>query len=134
MKAKWLVTFLVGLSLFYSLTGASSGVAHLAHLGGAPAAFLYLKSAFAPSPYGAVIPKPKKPKREWKVLSSGSGEPSRKDISAARASTAPQAREIHRALDEVDRILDKISADGIASLTEDERRRLDEASRRFRSN
>ncbi len=134
VKAKWLVSFLVGISLFYSLTGAASGVAHLAHLGGAAAAFAYLKSAFAPSPFGAVVPKPRKPKREWRVVSSGTGEPSRKDVSAARASAAPQARELHRALDEVDRILDKISADGIASLTEEERRQLDEASRRFRSN
>jgi hypothetical protein len=37
-------------------------------------------------------------------------------------------------LDEVDRILDKISASGMAALTEEERRVLDEVSRRRRSN
>lgn len=135
VKAKWLVAFLVGMSIFYSISGGRSGVAHLAHLGGAAAAFLYLKSAFAPSPFGAVVPRTKKPKREWRVLSSfGGGEPTRQDVSAARATTPARARDVHRALDEVDRILDKISADGIASLTDEERQRLDEASRRFRSN
>jgi hypothetical protein len=37
-------------------------------------------------------------------------------------------------LDEVDRILDKISESGMAALTEEERRVLDEVSRRRRSN
>ena len=133
VKAKWLVGFLVGISIFYAITGGRAGIAHLAHLGGAAAAFLYLKSAFAPSPFGGVVPRKPKPKREWKVLSAGGGDQTRKDVNAARASAPPQARDLHRALDEVDRILDKISADGIASLTDEERRRLDEASRRFRS-
>jgi hypothetical protein len=34
----------------------------------------------------------------------------------------------------VDRILDKISAQGLSSLTEEERKRLDEVSRRYRTN
>ena len=38
------------------------------------------------------------------------------------------------ALDEVDRILDKISAQGMASLTTKERATLDQVSRRHRSN
>lgn len=37
-------------------------------------------------------------------------------------------------LDEVDRILDKISAEGMASLTAEERKVLDEVSRKHRSN
>ncbi len=37
-------------------------------------------------------------------------------------------------LDEVDRILDKISAEGMTSLTHEERRTLDHVSRRHRSN
>jgi hypothetical protein len=34
----------------------------------------------------------------------------------------------------VDRILDKISRGGMGSLTDEERQRLEEASRKFRSN
>jgi hypothetical protein len=37
-------------------------------------------------------------------------------------------------LDEVDRVLDKISAEGMGSLTSEERRLLDEVSRRRRMN
>jgi membrane associated rhomboid family serine protease len=133
IKAKWLVLFLVGLSLFYSLTGGASGVAHLAHLGGAAAGFFYLKSPWAPSPWGEA-PRKRKP-RQWRVFSSGAAKSPRKEAPTAPASTpAPRVREEQRALDEVDRILDKISQSGLASLTADERRRLDEASRRFRSN
>jgi hypothetical protein len=37
-------------------------------------------------------------------------------------------------LDELDRVLDKISTQGIGSLTPEERRLLDEVSRRYRHN
>jgi hypothetical protein len=37
-------------------------------------------------------------------------------------------------LDDVDRVLDKISTQGMASLTPEERKLLDEMSRRYRQN
>ena len=39
-----------------------------------------------------------------------------------------------RVLDEVDRILDKISAEGMSALTDEERKILDDVSRKHRSN
>jgi hypothetical protein len=36
--------------------------------------------------------------------------------------------------DDIDQLLEKISREGIASLTDAERERLEEASRRFRTN
>ena len=141
IKAKWLVAFLVGLDLFYALTGGGEGgVARLAHLGGAAAAFAYLKSPLAPPAWGQLPSRPRK-RRNWNVLSSlsalkSSSEP---EQSAAAGKPPPPARERererdpYRSLDDVDRILDKISQGGIASLTADERQRLEEASRRFRS-
>jgi hypothetical protein len=39
-----------------------------------------------------------------------------------------------RLLDAVDRVLDKISAEGMSSLTSEERRLLDEVSKRHRTN
>lgn len=133
VKAKWLVGFLVGFSLFAAVSDGAggSGVAHLAHLGGALGAFGYLKSPWAPSPWGEK-PKRRRP-RQWRVLSSSTAETPRKDATAAEGAP-PSSAEIHRSLDEVDRILDKISSQGLESLTADERRMLDEASRRFRSN
>jgi len=145
VKAKYLVGFIVGLSVFFALTGGQSGVAHLAHLGGAVAAFAYLKSSWAPSAYGgskasawSVQTKPVKRKSTWRLF----GSPPRGQLKATGATpekrpplakTAASRGEQHRQLDEVDRILDKISEGGISSLTDEERRQLEEASKRFRS-
>jgi hypothetical protein len=41
---------------------------------------------------------------------------------------------VSRPADDVDQILEKISQGGLSSLTPDERKRLEEASRRFRAN
>jgi membrane associated rhomboid family serine protease len=133
IKAKWLVGGLVAFSLFASVGGGTgSGIAHLAHLGGALAAFLYLRSAFGPSQWGAATSKPRRP-RQWKVLSSA-GETKEKEPVKPKRAPAPGAADMNRSLDEVDRILDKISSEGLSSLTAEERSMLDEASRRFKSN
>ena len=65
------------------------------------------------------------PRRAPGAKASGGG--------GARGKAASAGRE-EDLLDEVDRILDKISARGLAALTEDERRLLDEVSRRRASN
>ncbi len=43
VKAKWIVIFFATISLVAGLAGVRDGVAHLAHLGGFAAAFLYLR-------------------------------------------------------------------------------------------
>ncbi|MQA88823.1 MAG: rhomboid family intramembrane serine protease [Gemmatimonas sp.] len=136
IKAKWLVVFIVGLDLFYALAGDSSGVARLAHLGGAFTAFGYLKSPWAPAAWGSVPTKPRRKRpRSWNVFSGlGKGTTEQNEIPQRPVVAAAKRAEAHRALDEVDQILDKINEGGISSLTEDERRRLEEASRNFRSN
>jgi membrane associated rhomboid family serine protease len=135
VKAKWLVGFLVGIDLFYALSGDSSGVARLAHLGGAFTAFAYLKSPWGPSAWGASPAKAKRRRpRSWNVLSGRAKAVRDEDAEPRPVAAAVKRAETHRALDEVDRILDKISEGGISSLTEDERRQLEEASRKFRSN
>lgn len=131
VKAKWLVGFLVGLSLFYALTGGAPGVAHLAHLGGAAAAFFYLRSSWGPTPFG---PRPR-PRRTARAPDRGTtvGETERASGLRRRAPRRPAASQEERVLlDDIDRILDKISAHGLESLTTEERRRLDEASRKSR--
>ncbi len=49
VKVKWLVGFLVALSLVSALGPSRDGVAHLAHLGGAVAGFLMVKSGWLPA-------------------------------------------------------------------------------------
>jgi membrane associated rhomboid family serine protease len=123
IPAKWLVTFIVALSLVLALLPTSDGVSHVAHLGGFAAGFLYLKVA------------------DWRL---GRAEHHLRRAAqpsvlvhpgrAARASDAPKPRRSGRdpAQAEIDRVLDKISARGIESLTPAERRFLAEMSRKMR--
>lgn len=125
IRAKWLVVFLAAVSLLAGLTGVRDGVAHLAHLGGFGAALLYLRGgallrlsrARAPGGSGSA------------VLVHPSGAAARREapVRPARPHGADAAT-----LAEVDRVLDKISAGGVESLTPDERRFLDAISRRLK--
>ena len=126
VKAKWLVLALVALSLFSAFGSAGSdGVAHFAHLGGFAAGFLYIRlDAATTSP----LQKLRKlvMRRRFKVVPGARStrpEPPR-----------PKRREDDQMLDEVDKVLDKISTQGMASLTPEERNLLDEMSRRYRQN
>ena len=139
VKAKWLVAFLFVMAFISSFGGAQDNIAHFAHLGGLVAAFLYLR--FAPpggtsnrfadssgfSPQVAILPR--KDSRD----SAGAArkrEPIHRRILRAGGREERKDRPEEELLDEVDRILDKISASGIGSLTTEERGILDEVSRR----
>lgn len=143
IKAKWLVGIMGFVQLLIAASGSSGGVAVLAHLGGMVTAFLYLKSPWAPHAWGDVPRAPRKSpgKRGGVALVPWSGK--KQAAAAAQTATATQARPAaarkgksneRELLDDVDRILDKISAQGLGSLTEEERKRLDEVSRRYRTN
>ena len=133
IPAKWLVTFLVALSLVLALLGARDGVAHLAHLGGFAAGFLLLRVQDlrlaraerhlrrASQPGVLVHPAA----RAARLSGPESRRPGVAGRSAAREDDATHA--------EVDRVLDKISAQGMGSLTPAERKFLAEMSRRMRT-
>ena len=127
VKAKWVVITLAGVSLVAGFMRVNGDhMAHFAHLGGFAAAFLYLRGAMLFS-----RPKPARPaERAPAVLvRPPSGETARR----AEFSIPPQRRTPDAAAKaEVDRVLDKISERGLESLTPDERRFLDETSKRFR--
>ena len=137
IKIKWLVMIFAFISMLSAL-GASGrdGVAHLAHLGGFAAGFAFLKSPWGPRGWGDV-PARKKAKKQQKAVVPWAGRRESAAPPAAPAATAPKTRTTRQErelLDDVDRILDKISAQGLASLTPEERARLDEVSRRYRTN
>jgi membrane associated rhomboid family serine protease len=139
VPAKWLVGGMAVISVLYIIAPQADGVAHWAHLGGFVTGFLYLKSQWGPSPWGELPARSRKPKRTPSAILPWmeNRKPSEgREVPAAaparpRAAAARREREL---LDDVDRILDKISEQGIASLTEDERKRLDEVSRKRRTN
>jgi len=127
IPVKWLVAFLVVLSLLLASFGANTGVAHLAHLGGFGAGFLYLKA------------------QDWRVaraersLRRAAPPPAllHPATQAARGGASPAPRPAGRTerdttQAEIDRVLDKISATGMASLTPAERKFLVERSHRMR--
>lgn len=135
IQAKWFVGILGAIQFYFAVSGAAQGVAVLAHLGGLATAFAYLKSPWAPSAWGDV-PVARARKKKAGVL-AGWAARARRDAEPGGRSEAPAARSNaaeRQLLDDVDRILDKISAQGLGSLTDEERTRLDEVSRRYRTN
>jgi membrane associated rhomboid family serine protease len=123
VKAKWLVAILAGLSMLSAFQGARDGVAHFAHLGGFVAGFLYLK---VDAPRGQLAGLRKRLTRSrFTVIPGGKTGP-------VETRRSRRARDEDRVLDEVDRVLDKISTHGIASLSAEERKLLDDVSRRYR--
>lgn len=123
IKAKWLVTGLVGLDLMFGLMRVGDGVAHFAHLGGFLFGFGYLR--FGPTithnPIQAVRREP------VRVLAHPTAHEAEEE-ETPRAPRQPRGPSD----DEVDRVLDKISATGLDSLTPKERELLVKRSERPR--
>lgn len=122
IEARWLVLIMTIVSLVMGVQGGGN-VAHFAHLGGFLGGLLYLRWLEA---------RQQAPLREWQK---------RMRPSAPRIETATRAverwskirrddlHEVNRG--ELDRILDKIGASGVASLTPSEREFLDRFSARL---
>ncbi len=135
MKAKYLIGFLVVFE-YLSVGNASEPVAHLAHLGGAFAGFVFilydrkkginfyrlsalLRSLFQPKPKSKRPANFRKPvyRDEDSIVDADFYEINDED-------------EFEITQEEIDRILDKISQSGYQNLTEREKRILFEASKR----
>ena len=108
IPARYLVIITTVLALWSGFSGAGGGIAHFAHLGGYAGAFIYLRwvrqwsaTRRLPARSGAKGPKGGPPITNWRAIDTKS------------------VHEVNRG--EVDRILDKISASGVESLTLQER-------------
>jgi membrane associated rhomboid family serine protease len=130
VKAKWLVGILFAVSLMSAFGGGGGNIAHFAHLGGILTGFLYLKSNWRP---GEVKRRGQSGIRVRR-MAIVPREDSTQEASRGEQSTGEWTAREESILDEVDRILDKISAEGMTSLTNEERKTLDEVSRHHRSN
>jgi membrane associated rhomboid family serine protease len=108
VEARWLVMLYAGIDIFGGITGAQSGVAHFAHLGGFIGGWLYLWWMDRRATVG---------RRAWqRKVSAPAGT-----VDSRRIDTIDLAR-IHPVnRDEVNRILDKIRVSGLESLTAEER-------------
>jgi membrane associated rhomboid family serine protease len=125
IPAKWLVAFLATLDLVSAILAANDGVAHLAHLGGFLFGFIYVKGEerVARRAQTAMARRPVRRPRARTLARE----------TAAREGAAPGPSRSAIPNDAVDRVLDKISATGLDSLTPEERRLLVDASRELRS-
>jgi membrane associated rhomboid family serine protease len=131
VKAKFLVAVLAGISIMSMVGGGGGNIAHAAHLGGFVAAFLYLKLGGPAGPLGGF--RRLMSRRRMRVVPQEEAP-----RPALRTGPPPAARrrasgEEEKLLDELDRVLEKISTQGMSSLTPQERRLLDEVSKRYRT-
>lgn len=101
IEARWLIVAVVLFSLF------GVGIAHFAHLGGILGAYIYLK-----------IVESRAPSKQWEKKVKGPA-PSTIPLGDWKRVDLNRVHEANR--DEVNRILDKINAKGIGSLTAQER-------------
>jgi len=124
IKARTLVIVLVAVNAVPAIWGANDGVAHLAHLGGLLFGYLFFQVQRL-SGERRVLRVSREP--VVAALQSGSRDSPVRGGSSLRSALRSGGDPVAA---EVDRVLDKISAKGIGSLTAEERRFLDEVSKR----
>lgn len=149
LKVKWWIALLVLVDLVSGLSSERTGIAHFAHLGGFLTGWLYLRTMDAlrsegPRPriksvpdFGDETPRaiprglPRQRERADEVDDIVAKS---KAVLAQRPSvqTLPPPRQPATVESELDGLLDKISEHGLESLTDAERRLLEEASRKMR--
>jgi membrane associated rhomboid family serine protease len=125
IKARTLVIALVAIDVALAWLAPGDGIAHEAHVGGAIFGFLFFRLQHLSR---GGLPEAEPAEHVVMVQSNGYDAPVRR-----RPSPVPRARpraEPDATSAELDRVLDKISAQGLASLTPTERRFLDEMSRK----
>ena len=148
MKAKYAVLLLIGLDLYFGITGSNAmgqgNVAHFAHLGGALVGFLLLKLGSNNVPFprladgsrgsgigqGApftVHTAPSRPPQDPQVI-----DVRYRDVQQNAARAAAPSMNFGDDQARIDAILDKISVSGYQNLTEEEKTILQEASKKMR--
>lgn len=116
MKAKYFVILFAALEFMMARSYAADGIAHFAHLGGMAVGFLYLK--------GRPI---------FRALATQASDKKQEEKEATQVKLhAEHLADVQTIRSEVDYLLGRISRVGYENLTEEERERLEEASRLLR--
>lgn len=134
IRAKFFVAGYILLELFYGVTGTSSGIAHFAHLGGAAVGFVYIflaSKGFSFADFWKKIAGESKfPHQQYRTR-----KPGREEIHEAKFFDIKSGMRMDGdeslSQEVVDAILDKISTGGYQSLTDEEKRILNEASNKI---
>lgn len=131
VEARYLVGFMAVVSLLSAVdsTTGGSNVAHFAHLGGLITGWIYLKADWRS---GAALGTVRRAATRKRRLAIVPGDDAEEAEAPARTRSTP--KEDTGLYDQVDAVLDKISAEGMSALTPDELELLDEVSRKHRTN
>jgi hypothetical protein len=148
MRVRTLVVGLAVFNLVMGMIGTTEGtnIAYLAHVGGVLAAYVYMRMAASTSmdqvrqrvanlPDADEPPRaiPRNLPRRERADEVDDIVAKSKAIAAKRVpSLTPTSRRREAKAEELNRVLDKISEQGIDSLTSDERKVLEEMSKRLR--
>ncbi len=134
IRAKYFVAIYMGLELFYGVTGTSDGIAHFAHLGGAAVGFVYMLGLTGLIPVGSWWDRfrgntqvPYERARTIRTRRGDISDATFYDIKTGR----PREDDQEVSQETIDAILDKISKGGYQSLSDDEKRILNEASKKI---
>lgn len=133
IKAKWLVVLFAVLAVFGAAGAGSGGIAHVAHLGGLLFGWLFfvvqrMARGGDPPRLPPMRPQAVRVPAGHRDESSPRAERAREVVQTKPTPRTPDPGELEAA--EIDRVLDKISATGIASLTSEEKAFLDRVSQR----
>lgn len=150
LKVKWMVAILVLVNLVAGMAEMGGGVAYLAHLGGLAAGWLYLRTSSGTAGLDKFKPRVSQlpdvpdetPRAIPRSLPRAREKGNEIDEVIARSNAAVARRPVTQApplsdkgarrMSDLDVVLDKISQGGIESLTNDERKLLEEMSRELR--
>ncbi len=119
VQARILVVVMTALSLWAGFTGAQSGVAHFAHLGGFAGGYAFLKWVEIRSPARRF-----KKKVEQSAQRPSAGK--REDLKRWKRIRREEMHPVNQ--EELDRVFEKIDERGVSSLTPEERAFLDRFS------
>jgi membrane associated rhomboid family serine protease len=133
VKAKYFIGFFVLMALFHGVTATNDGIAHFAHLGGAAMGCIYMLSQMNVIPvkgwwirFREEMRTPAQPRQRTYGRTGDHHEAPVHDIATGR-----RRNENEISQEVIDAILDKISSSGYQSLTEEERRLLNDASKKI---
>lgn len=140
IKAKYAVILFGLIELLSTMSGTSGGVAHLAHLGGMATGFLFLRLTIPSLRAGTALRSPwgrwggrKRPKvvrPDAGVWKGGASRPAGDQPRGGNGGSRPADDPPSADKAEVDAVLDKISREGLQSLTAREQEILRRAGRR----
>jgi len=127
MKAKVMLWVATGIAVFYVLVPAQMHIAHAAHLGGIIAGFLYIRHGFHLRDFSLQFNPLRNRARRRQLVRAATVKPG---FWKTKGNAIPKAEQVEPEefiSREVDPILDKISAQGIQSLTPREKQILEAA-------